>query len=371
MNALAGLMNPMELGQMTQRAFEQGREEKRQAGVQSALTSYAMNPADPNALNALAQYAPQVAIPIAERRMQAQQEQERKAQFGQLVQAARAGDNRAIASLWVEDSTLAAKLDDAQASKAVEGFKFLSQAAYDIVQRGTPEERAALFDQYINQAVSMGFDGMAQYRGQYSDQLLNSFVAKADGMKQFMEFQQPDYEAVGEGGLVGFQFGQPMQQNGATQNFAPQGGLQPGAVEDGYRFKGGDPSNKANWEPVGGASSNASGGFRPVAGTYKHPDRFQIPAANGTAVIKSLFPSARVTSGYRGPNHALSKANPSSWHARSQGAVDIAPIKGMTFEQAARQIEAAGYTIMEARDEVKYPVKHATGPHWHFVIGKR
>jgi hypothetical protein len=312
-----------------------------------------------------------MAIPIAERRMQAEQEQTRKAQFGQVVQAARAGDPKAIASLWAEDPTLAAKLDDAQASKAVEGFKFLSQAAYDIVQRGNPQERAALFDQYINQAVAMGFDGMEQYRGQYTDQLLNSFVAKADGMKQFMEFQQPDYQAAGEGGLYGFQYGKPILRDGQPDNLAGGAGPQPGVIEEGFRFKGGDPSNRANWEPVGGASSNASGGFRPVAGTYKHPERHRIPAANGTAVIQSLFPGARVTSGYRGPDHPLSKANPSSWHARSQGAVDLAPIKGMTFEQAARQIEAAGYTIMEARDEVNYPTSHATGPHWHFVIGKR
>ena len=27
-------------------------------------------------------------------------------------------------------------------------------------------------------------------------------------------------------------------------------GPQPGTVENGYRFKGGDPSNQANWEPV-------------------------------------------------------------------------------------------------------------------------
>lgn len=91
---------------------------------------------------------------------------------------------------------------------------------------------------------------------------------------------------------------------------------------------------------------------------------------NGEAVIGQLFPNARITSGYRGPEHPLSKKNPKSYHARSVGAVDIAPIPGMTFEQYIARIRDAGYKIIEARDEVKNPSKHATGPHWHVVIGK-
>lgn len=95
-----------------------------------------------------------------------------------------------------------------------------------------------------------------------------------------------------------------------------------------------------------------------------------VAFANGRSVIKDLFPSARVTSGYRGPNHALSKANPKSYHARTAGAVDVAPIPGMTFNQYVSRIRNAGYRIVEARDEVANPSRHATGPHWHVVIGK-
>lgn len=39
------------------------------------------------------------------------------------------------------------------------------------------------------------------------------------------------------------------------------GGPQPGAVEDGHQFMGGDPSDPKNWKPVGGGAGNGVGGF--------------------------------------------------------------------------------------------------------------
>lgn len=49
----------------------------------------------------------------------------------------------------------------------------------------------------------------------------------------------------------------------------------------------------------------------------------------------------------------------------------MAAIPGMTFDQAKRQIEARGYRLLEAIDEYNKPSAHATGGHWHFVIGER
>jgi hypothetical protein len=46
---------------------------------------------------------------------------------------------------------------------------------------------------------------------------------------------------------------------------AAQAGPQPGAVEDGYRFNGGNAADPNNWSPIaqGGPTQPASGGFRP------------------------------------------------------------------------------------------------------------
>lgn len=96
-----------------------------------------------------------------------------------------------------------------------------------------------------------------------------------------------------------------------------------------------------------------------------------VPVANGGDVIKALFPKARVTSTYRPSDHPLSKANPGSWHTKSHAAVDVAPIKGMSFEQYVQGVQDAGYTVLEAKNEVgSGRSAHATGDHWHIVLGK-
>lgn len=88
----------------------------------------------------------------------------------------------------------------------------------------------------------------------------------------------------------------------------------------------------------------------------------------GHAVISSLFPEAEITSDVRAPNDPLSEENPSSYHTRSQNAVDVRPIKGMSFAQFIGKINDAGYKVVEAIDEVNHPSKYATGPHWHVVV---
>lgn len=92
---------------------------------------------------------------------------------------------------------------------------------------------------------------------------------------------------------------------------------------------------------------------------------------NAKSIAQQVFPGARITDWRRDPNSSLGRKNPRSFHVKSGAAIDMAPIPGMTFEQAAARFRAAGYTVHpDSRDEVKNPSGHATGPHWHFVLGE-
>lgn len=123
-----------------------------------------------------------------------------------------------------------------------------------------------------------------------------------------------------------------------------------------------------NAGPVGGAAPATPAATAPVK-TQKASIR---PVSDGRAAVNSVYPqfASMVTQVERDPNSKLGRANPTSWHNHSKAAIDMRPIKGMSFEQYVKGYENAGYHIIEKRDEVKNPSGHATGPHWHVVLGE-
>jgi hypothetical protein len=121
------------------------------------------------------------------------------------------------------------------------GRKAIGEAAFDIIQTPDQAQAAAKWDAYVTRF------GMPELVGQYSPQRLNEVVAQAGLQQEFQRFQQPTYEGVTEGGLAGFQYGQPIQQGGQPQNF---GNVPPPPA--GFQLDDGGP---------GGSPSGA--GFRP------------------------------------------------------------------------------------------------------------
>ena len=348
-NALNYMQYGMQIGR-------DARERQNAQELTAAESELFAKPNDPNALASYAKLNPKGAFAYRQDQQKSAAEQRRR----ELIPLAARGDETALLELWGADPDMAMKLDENSKKKAADGIKYVASAAYKIKQL-PPEQRPAAWDAYIDQGVAQ-YPGLAEYKGKYSDQSLDSIVAQAGETKMFEEFQQPRYVPLGEQGAIRLQYGRPIPGgptvNPATQQKAPAA---PATKADYDKLPAGaqyiHPDGSIRTKQ-GGASSNASGGFRPVN--------------DGVGALKRVFPNARVTSGYRDANHPLSKKNPDSFHTRTRAAADMAPIPGMTFEQAKAKFEAAGYYVHpDSRDEVNNPSSHATGPHWHFVIGER
>jgi hypothetical protein len=85
-------------------------------------------------------------------------------------------------------------------------------------------------------------------------------------------------------------------------------------------------------------------------------------------LLKSLYPQARVTSGYRSPSSPLGRTNPRSYHNIGQ-AFDVAPIPGVGFNDYVNNLKSHGVNVVEALDEASHPAFDTTGPNWHIAFG--
>lgn len=133
----------------------------------------------------------------------------------------------------------------------------------------------------------------------------------------------------------------------------------------------GVPQYDNNGAPLVGFTDDGNGGQAPQYGSPDQPDAFKVDPAKpyGRQVVQSLFPQAKITDDVRDPNSALGKKTPNSYHEKTQNAVDVEPIDGMTFNDFIAKLHDNGHQIIEAIDEVNHPSKNATGPHWHVVVG--
>ena len=227
-------LQSFDIGGAFNKGMEAGQQRRREQETDNALRALVANPNDPNVVNDLARYDPRMA-------MQIQQQQSQQAQQQQLVQTRRAaagGDAQALMDLAGVAPDEYFRFDE-QTRKGVEkGIEVIGQAA---LMADTPEK----WDQTVQQ---LGPE-FAQYMGRFD--LREGVVSKAKLAKEFIDINQPKYQVIPEGGtLVNTRDPAALAQV-AGQNAAPQGGPQPGAVEDGYRFRGGNPADPNSWEQVG------------------------------------------------------------------------------------------------------------------------
>lgn len=268
-NPFNALMDPQQLGMGIQNAFQVGQQQRQQAETQRALGEYSQNMSPETAAN-VSRHNPMLGMQLQDREQQrqaqmaAQQEQEMERR---ITAAALQGDPEARRALAYYNADFYLKLDDRQKQAVDQGMNAIGQQAFSILQL-PPEQQGPALQQALATLNAQGIDTSQFALTGDPTADLKAALAMAGKLEAWEKFAQPDYAQVGEGGLVGFQFGQPIQQNGRVQNFAPptQGGNLP-QIFDGPGYDGLapgtqyiDPNGNVRVKP-GGAGGNVSGNF--------------------------------------------------------------------------------------------------------------
>jgi len=239
-------------------AFEKGRVDREKRDGQNALSAYAVNPDAPGAFEGLAKYHPTVAIEQRQAQQQAQQQQQERQLIGDaLVNPDPAVRSSARQQLAYVNAPAYQTLGTNEKARVDATMEVIAQQAFSILRKPKEQQGAAL-QQALAGLQQQGVDVSGFKLSGNAEQDLKSALAMAGKLDAWEKEADPKYTPVGERGLAGFQFGQPMQQGGQPQNFAPAGAPQPGHVEGGYRFKGGNPGDPAAWEPAGQGGPQAS-----------------------------------------------------------------------------------------------------------------
>jgi hypothetical protein len=349
-----------DVGGSAYNAFLKGQEMGQADRASNALAAYAVDPNDQN-LNALAPHNPQFVIGQKQAQAKAQQDQQaendRKA-HEQLVTVSRLFDGVQDEQTYQQRLGIAHRMgldltdappnfDPGWVHETGQIFKFFAD---------TPQAMSTIGKQAVDEGFKPGtpeFNNRVMELGK--QQAIRVFTPQPGAGAMSYDTSTGQMKVLVQPNASTAAMGTPVQQPNIPDAAIQELRSNPASAAQFDEIFGQGAAQRA----LGGAGSNASGGFRPVA--------------NGKAVIQQMFPGATVTSSYRptGTKLAGGQTHDKSWHTQSHAAVDVAPIKGLTFDQYVAKVKAAGYPIIEARDEVTNPSKWSTGPHWHIVIGER
>jgi hypothetical protein len=248
---LQNSINQPNPGERFQMGLEQGKVQRRQRELDAALRGLATNPDDENAIGALIQANPQMG-------MQYRQQQQTQRQTQQEQQRRQAMETAGILRPIYENL----KTMPYEQRRAA-----LQQLAPRLSQFGIPAEMIASYDptdgnldsdilvaNSLNQpreqspgALQKDYEFMASRNQQLADQYLQN---RANPVVP-VDVAQPD------GSVVRQWVRAPQGSAGGGSSPAP------GTVEDGFRFKGGNPADPNSWEPVaGGAGQQGPQTFR-------------------------------------------------------------------------------------------------------------
>ena len=221
-SALAGFQNALALGADIGGAIRQSRENSALAAFMTAgqgtptggapmggngggiVPTETQKSESQAAYDRLAKINPRLAMQAQDRvasqeaaRAKAMQEQNAVA----LRQKAAQGDPNALYQLVGIDPDGWKALSAEQRQRVKDINEYTGQAGLRISQL-LPEQRAAAWDQVIDNGVARGFKELASKRGQYSDKALNDAIDGAGLVDKFLKLAEPDWRVVPEGGTI-------------------------------------------------------------------------------------------------------------------------------------------------------------------------
>lgn len=211
-------------------------------------------------------------------------------------------------------------------------------------------------------------------------QFMRNPLESAEGAVPYGVYETPSVQVDRYGTDQGLTYEQQLELERVKGAYAAMGRGDPNAVE--WKQEINPYTGVVEWVAKGTNAAFDTYGLSPPGSSPRPNAGAQAPGASATqgsvnpvenakAIALQLFPGIQVTQNRRDPNSALGRANPDSWHNRSGAALDTKAIPGMTFNQYVQRYRDAGYDIIEAIDEYKNPSPHATGKHWHVVLGQR
>lgn len=214
------LMQPVNVGGMIQQGIEQGQKTREQNIAKGAMAALVGDPSNQRALEALAQVDPNAAMQFKQQQQQQQMRgleahRENIIKGAQLIRQINPKDDAS----WQQARALA------------------QQAGIDVTE--VPPH----FDpQYVQGVIHLADTFAPSQHAQDPSSVREYEYAKQTGFGgSYIDFQQyihPPSPVT-------------LPANATVQSAPSQSGPQPGHVEDGYRFKGGNPADPNAWEPVG------------------------------------------------------------------------------------------------------------------------
>lgn len=290
------LLQPVDVGALTQQGFATGVALVKHAQTQHALQNYLANPDDPQAYNALAAYDPQSAATILQQRREQQQLATAQAQLDNRRKAgtqAAGGDVQggmatALSGGDLEFADALSKLDDAHAKKIHDGWSTAATLAYRMRGMANPQERAAYWAENRPILESQGVPPEVLNKIDPSNiGQLDGIIAQAQTVTQQIEAAKPQIVATQPGGGVAGYFPNTgdvrtlVTPNTGGQPFgapAPSGGAHnPGGLKDpktgGFRSFGSDAEGIAAQEhQLGLYFGRGLNTVSSIVGTYAPPE---------------------------------------------------------------------------------------------------